>query len=428
MDIPKNTTQIGEVHGDYKIFIEDYVISYMKQLCRQEPDKKKRIAFYGVMRTEASQQYFFIYGGSEVKRYGRNDVYLSRQDYEEITWAGGSYFEEYVPLGFITLEEELPEGIYLFLAGKEIYVHGYHIFYEKNDSMLTFLIHQQNGREETSREESLTAESLQEKSPKEKSLRERELREKGLKEKDLQEKGLREERVRRKALPEEQSMEVSTGGRMEMKQRSDAPAGEMKLFGIVKSAAAALFIVLCVTAISTMNGLGKIEGLQNFFGQAFRTMTEKKLPDKAADTLAVSGEAVTVKDGTEESLINQMQQENNQEIKEQTPETEQISESSAELPGEDAAENLLESQPAETESPESEPSVSEQETSDVPDAEPEAESAAAEIRTHTIQKGETLISISKAYYGDDNHVQAICELNGIANSDNIQVGQKIILP
>ncbi len=413
MDIPKNTTQIGEVHGDYKIFIEDYVISYMKQLCRQEPDKKKRIAFYGVMRTEDTQHYFFIYGGSEVKRHGRNDVYLTRQDYEEITWAGGSYFEEYVPLGFITLEEELPEGIYLFLSGKEIFVQGYHIFYEKNDSMLTFLIRRQNGKEEVSRKEGEAEQSLQEKE---------------LPEKDRQENGLREERLCKRGFPEQDAKEVLNKGSREAKRRTDAPSGEMRLFGIVKSAAAALFIVICVTAISTMNGLGKIEGLQNFFGQAFRTMTEKKLPDKSTDTLAVSGEAVTEKNGTEENLINQMQQENNQKIKEQQEVSQQSSEPSAGFPKENAAENPLETEMSEMESSESEPTEPEPETSDVPDTEPEAESTAAEIRTHTIQKGETLISISKTYYGDDNHVQAICELNGIANSDNIQIGQKIILP
>ena len=54
--------------------------------------------------------------------------------------------------------------------------------------------------------------------------------------------------------------------------------------------------------------------------------------------------------------------------------------------------------------------------------------AEQEPLNHVIQAGETLISISKMYYGDDSKVQAICELNGITNSDNIQVGQKIILP
>ena len=77
MEIPKNTTQIGEIQGCYKIFIEDYVISYIKQLCRQEPDCKKRIALYGVMRTEQEQQYYFIYGGSKIAIPGKNDYYLT---------------------------------------------------------------------------------------------------------------------------------------------------------------------------------------------------------------------------------------------------------------------------------------------------------------------------------------------------------------
>lgn len=373
MEIPKNTTQIGEVHGDYKIFIEDYVISYIKQLCRQEPDRKKRIAFYGVMRSESSQQYFFIYGGSEVKRHGRSDTYLSREDYEEITWAGGNYFEEYVPLGFATVEVEIPEGIYLFLAGKEIYVQGYHIFYEKNDSMLTFLIHRQDQMKKC-REEALQKEALQKE-----ALQKRPVQEKPWQEEPMQEEPLRE-KLRQEKLRQEKPIQET--------------AGEIKLFGIVKSAAAALFIVLCVIAISTMNGLGKIEGLQNFFGQALRTMTEKKIPDKEADVRAVSGEPIVESDAQKTSVpdsLQQMQQENVQALQE-------------------------------------EPTVAEPDTAAEPEEVTEPEPTVAEVKTHIIQKGETLISISKAYYGDESQVRTICELNGITNSDKIQVGQKIVLP
>lgn len=48
--------------------------------------------------------------------------------------------------------------------------------------------------------------------------------------------------------------------------------------------------------------------------------------------------------------------------------------------------------------------------------------------SYVIQPGDTLIGISTRQYGNDSHVQAICELNGIANPDNIQIGQKILLP
>ena len=252
MEIPKNTTQIGEVHGNYKIFIEDYVISYMKQLCRQEPDRKKRIALYGVMRTEEPQQYFFVYGGSEVVRYGKSDQYLTKQDYEEITWKGERYFEEYVPLGYVTIEDELPEGVYLFSAGKEIYVRGYHIFYEKNESMLTFLIHRQNEKEDENR-------SRGSETPQETSV-----------DTESGAKSVREmARIERtETLPLSGMGEARQ--RMREKKLEDVPQGEIKLFGIVKSVAAALFIVLCVTAISTMNGLGKMEGVQNYFQQALK--------------------------------------------------------------------------------------------------------------------------------------------------------------
>lgn len=47
---------------------------------------------------------------------------------------------------------------------------------------------------------------------------------------------------------------------------------------------------------------------------------------------------------------------------------------------------------------------------------------------YVIQAGDTLIGISTRQYGDDSHVQEICELNGISNPDNIQIGQKILLP
>lgn len=357
METPKNTTQIGEIHGDYKVFIEDYVISYLKQLCRQEPDRKKRIAFYGVLRREETQQYFFIYGASEVKRYGRNDTYLTEQDYEEITWAGSSNFEKYIPLGFVTLEEELPEGIYIFCGGKERYVQGYHIFYEKNDSMLAFMVHRQAVREEEER--------LQEEPE------------------EVTEPSLAEQPVRT-----ERSIRTERPGGSEQE--------EIKFSGIIKSAAAALFIVLCVTAVSTMNGIDKIESVQNFFAKAFQTMTEQQLPDKE-DSVAASAEGV-------EDLTEKLEQENREAVQEAEP---------AIVPQPEESLAVEETVPVQTEEA---PAVEEP----LP--------VQAEPQTHTIQKGETLISISKMYYGDESHVKAICELNRIADSDNIQIGQKIILP
>lgn len=49
-------------------------------------------------------------------------------------------------------------------------------------------------------------------------------------------------------------------------------------------------------------------------------------------------------------------------------------------------------------------------------------------REYTIQKGDTLTSISKTYYGTIAKVEEICRLNGISPDDIIYAGQKIVLP
>lgn len=47
---------------------------------------------------------------------------------------------------------------------------------------------------------------------------------------------------------------------------------------------------------------------------------------------------------------------------------------------------------------------------------------------YIIQKGDTLTSISKKYYGTIAKVEEICRLNGISPEDIIYAGQKLVLP
>lgn len=72
-------------------------------------------------------------------------------------------------------------------------------------------------------------------------------------------------------------------------------------------------------------------------------------------------------------------------------------------------------------------------TEEVPDEEvqeePPAEEMAAPVcEEYTVQAGDTLAGISRQKYGDEQMVEKICELNGIADGDYIQVGEIILLP
>ena len=47
---------------------------------------------------------------------------------------------------------------------------------------------------------------------------------------------------------------------------------------------------------------------------------------------------------------------------------------------------------------------------------------------YIVKKGDTLDSISTDVYGDRNHVDAICKMNGLSDGNLIYIGQKLLLP
>ena len=47
---------------------------------------------------------------------------------------------------------------------------------------------------------------------------------------------------------------------------------------------------------------------------------------------------------------------------------------------------------------------------------------------YTVQKGDTLASISKKIYGDTSYIDAICNMNGLEDGNLIYIGQKLLLP
>lgn len=396
MELPRNTTQVGELHGSYRVFIEDYVISYIKQLCRQRPEQRKRVAFYGRLQKEEALWYFFLYGAGEVICHEDGAGPLTGRDYEEIVWMGGSHFEQYIPLGYATIEDFFTDEIILFVEGREFPVRGYHIFYEKNDAMLAFMIH--NQAKETRAENKPGSE------PGSGSGN-------GLANKH----GSRLENKPGNGLENKWAdrPEKSILGRAGWADSRTQEQEPVKLTGILKSAVAALFIVLCVTAVSTMNGLGKLTDMRHFFQKAFQTMAGQNSAVPAENTgLPVSSEEVISANEAETRILFPEQAGENNSEKEKNQE-------------QGAQEQTAQ-----------EPEASPAEKTDIAagtEAAETAETVAAtvpqnEIREHIIQKGDTLIGISRFYYGGEDHVQEICEKNGIKDSDHIQIGQKILLP
>ena len=140
MELPKNITQIGEADKYCRIYVEDYVVSYIKQMNGMAQNKDIAIALYGRKTAEDGVAYLFAYGSAKLNFLQKPVRHLSQAQEQEIEKLRRKYFSEMTFLGYQILNGEMVEGFQI--CEQEIcrYVAGYAQFYEKNDSMLAYML------------------------------------------------------------------------------------------------------------------------------------------------------------------------------------------------------------------------------------------------------------------------------------------------
>ena len=74
------------------------------------------------------------------------------------------------------------------------------------------------------------------------------------------------------------------------------------------------------------------------------------------------------------------------------------------------------------------PATTETQPTATPDAQQPTAPQQSEPQYYTVQAGDTLESICLKIYQDKSKVAALCQANGIENGNQIQAGQKLILP
>lgn len=398
MELPKNITQIGQSDQKCKIYVEDYVISYIKQLNHLAENKMITAALYGQQKEENGITYLFFYGASRIESIQREVRHLSQAQNQEIEKLRRKYFTDYQFLGYRLLNGEMVEGFHI--CGQEIcrYIKGYACFCEKNDSMLAYML--------DSRKEETKPEEVEREKYDQVKLRQEERR--------AQHQESIKSRSSRQILAEKVKSRT-----VKEKPKNEAPKPASKNMRVMRLSVVAMFALLCVVGIAAMGGYGKLEELQVAARQVIAEFTEQKIPDATEETTETgqSGNADTLI--TEDKLADAILQEN-ENVQAKTPETpetaaaetEAVQESTQTASEEAAAESTSAQETQESTAQEaSEPVV--QQTTSV---------------SYTIQKGDTLIGISLRTYGTESRVQEICDLNNITDPDNIQIGQNILLP
>ena len=448
MELPKNLIQMGKPDRTHKIFVEDYIISYIKEWNRESDGQPAGIALYGQVYKESNYKYYFMYGASRIEGLDRRGPYLSQSDREEINNVGNRYFEEYSFLGWCIVREELPETIFLDTRGKAIEVNGYACFFEKNESMLNFMLEMDEREKRCARQAENNPEN---------AVMDNAWADASPAVQDGQADGQTETTVFQgeyggnyRSLPLENRIAAA-------KKASDKNAASEKTASYkkknrqmikhlerMKMAAAAMFVVLCVIGITTINDPDKIEEMQVAARQVITDLSQQKIPDAENDNaLTANGSAHTAGSATNGTGITgtTVAATGGNTV---TANGTTTTANGANTTGGNTAtanDNTTATNATGTSGTTTGSSASGMPWSDVtpPDAFPTGTTGTATGTTGTIQtatqptsytimRGDTLNAICRRKYGDLGMVKQVCELNGIKNPNNIEVGQTILLP
>lgn len=417
LDLPKNVRQIGEPEENRKIYIEDYVITYLKRFAKEEPLGSRIAVLLGDSERMGGIPYLFIRSAVALKEleYSEGGIPFTDEVWAEVYSAVKEYFPAQDILGWflsvpgypmeldpglarihvncfggvdkVLLAAEPTDGDEDFFAyenGRLTRQKGYYIFYEKNEAMQRFMIDTGDG------------ESIDEK-----------------------------EQFEDRAIKSFRAI---------VQEKKDI-SGQKRVMTFLYTASTFLVMVVLVIGITLINNYEKMEGLEMALSDISRTLESQEAEEALAETEnvdagptaaepTVAEPAVTEPTAAEPTAAEpaaaeeQPAEEAEQEAAEK-PEQEAAGETEREATGESE-------QGSGEESGQEEPKAAEQE-----EPQQEAQEAAAEDtipETYTVQKGDTLLGISRRIYGRDDQIDAICSLNGIDDSDRILAGQKLLLP
>ncbi|MCM1156785.1 MAG: LysM peptidoglycan-binding domain-containing protein [Roseburia sp.] len=383
------TTEIvihkGEKDAKYQLYVEDYVISYLKNYGAEDNGS---IFFYG--KREQQNKRYRVYGAGKE--------------------SGIACFDGYDLLDEITCRVVMDMPVFYRRESSGTYeLSGFYIFYQDNEAMQSYMVER--------RKELEAREKIQNKM-----------------QNTPIHQGLPE--IHRKAPAESKS----------------APREKNGLLGVQLTA---VFVVLIAIVINSTNSFDKLEELNKAAVEVFfaienqEALLEEDMSTGGRESAGAANtdmeESIEVEAQSEGTILRLEDldarfEEENQAAKGEEGETEPVADNAAQDEnGQGAAvgESVLSGQDTDA----GESASSSQDTASGEDASSSKEVASIEetapsrqafarnfAEYYQIEKGDTLYTISIKIYGDTSKVKEICELNQIADPDNIKYGQKILLP
>lgn len=405
MELPKHTTQVGTIAANKKLYLEDYCISYMKQLTEEFPEERKQIALFGIVEKDKNVEYVQVYAAALLgKGRGRTDS-LTNSQKAEAESIREEYFPDYQLVGVVISTDAVNENVYWLGNGnKSIPMDGYYIFYDKNDAMLNFMMQNQKEERDIDLDPVIIKKADMDNRKREKAEQE-----------------MREVQQKRGQYRKEMKKAEAKGRVVKQKTKSPFPAVACLL----------LLAVVGVYGAKTYYPEFELSEAKSYISDLWdktAVLTGSYL-DKDVDAGKVDELLQAENNASTESTVTESATTGTEIIEGATMET--AVSGTVELPSElgvvvipdpdtlesaaQPGQNVTENKPEGTGSGESV-------NQEIP---VQSESVAEE---YLIKRGDNLLRILRSHYGNEAKLQEICDLNNIVDPNNIQVGQTILLP
>lgn len=414
LKIPKNVMQIGTGSPNVKLYMEDYVHTFLER-CQ---GKETCLAF-GQQEEKGGIRYYLIYGVEKETDFRRGNF---------------PYFQKLERIGKIEKKEAAVR--FWTMRGEEIQIGGYFIFYEQNEEMQAYMI----AEREQSRPADVEEERVME--------------------------AINARREKRKAEAAADAARGITASRASAPNTASGRKTVLSRLGALKAAAPTLNAASRKTAFGTayqarlgstgalfpkLCRIGCLVLLLVLVGTALTSVNQ--YPDMKAVSALLAGAVRNTKNETENTSPGLIVEETvgwnssdemaqSAALDEATQADDATGAANTAMDGEvtdnRTADNVMtdnvtadsataDSQNAAATDADAESSTARQSAS-ASDSFPQVQEALAHPESYQVQKGDSLIAISRRFYGTDEKVIEICRLNNIKDPNQIQPGQNILLP
>lgn len=413
--MPKNIRQIGQPDNSRKIYIEDYVMTYVRQLAMKDYSNYKVAVLLGQFIKIDGGKSIFISGAveavgvdietqtaftNEIWTNIYDDVKKYFDDVEIVGWyvskpgmtldttdqllkvhVDNFAGQDKALLMYDSIEKE--EAFHVFNNNKLCRQSGYYIYYERNEEMQNYMV------------ENKKANSI---------------------DSGYEDKAIKEIRhiieSKKENKPEKEQGNV------------------VNLLYAASTVLAVVVLVIGATMLNNYDQMQKIEKTLNTISD-YVIGEQKDLPIEEATQMEEEEEKEKVTEvETMSGEIDKLKEEYEKENDSSKKTSEESTASKVDEEKDSSKDTTKDSNESTKKEEESKEDTSQDKETNEKKEEKETTSkkTAAKPKYHTIKSGDSLISISMKYYKTSDHVDEIMAANNIEDQDKILIGQKIILP